>query len=66
MKKNFNPHLPSNLCFRKSNRAFCIMSVTLSWMRKSEERRLTTERKKPKVRKEVENKDIANSECPSC
>lgn len=21
-------HLPSNLCFRKSNRAFCIMSVT--------------------------------------
>jgi len=28
--------LPSNLCFRKSKRAFCIMSVTLAEVRKKE------------------------------
>lgn len=29
-------HLPSNLCFRKSKRAFCIMSVTFAEVRKRE------------------------------
>lgn len=27
----WNTHRPSNLCFKKSNNAFCIMSVTCNW-----------------------------------
>lgn len=45
-------HLPSNLCFRKSKRAFCIMSVTLAEGRRLS-RGMDRERKKPKGRREV-------------
>jgi len=41
-------HLPSNLCFRKSKRAFCIMSVTFAEVRKIEQRGMTGRKRSQK------------------
>lgn len=66
-------HLPSNLCFRKSKRAFCIMSVTFAEVRKTRmrqthggrerERETHTQREKSMVR-EVEGKGTVTEEKP--
>lgn len=48
-------HLPSNLCFRKSKRAFCIMSVTFAEVRKTEWGKHTQREREVKSKK-VEGK----------
>lgn len=52
-EKDSISHLPSNLCFRKSKRAFCIMSVTFAEVKKIEQGGLTGRKRSQKVRKEV-------------
>lgn len=61
---NTTPHLPSNLCFRKSKSAFCIMSVTCtrSTQSQEEQQRMAEEKVRKGWRKRREREKVRESE----